>query len=136
LSTKIHLRSDGLGLPIAIAPSPGKVSDRKGFEPIMAESGPEPEVLMADKGYDSDAIRNALVGQKIYSVIPPRRNRLISFEINGPIYALRNLIEWCFVKLKHSRRLATRYDKTSISYAAFVFILSARLRVRYFANTA
>jgi len=70
----------------------------------------------------------------VHPVIPPRRNRIIQLEIDGHIYALRNLIERCFARLKHSRRLATRYDKTSTSYAAFVLIASARLWVRHFVN--
>lgn len=125
-----------MGLPVAITLSPGEVSDMKGFDPVMAEPGPEPKILIADKGYDSDAIRNTLAAKKIHPVIPPRRNRIIQFEIDGHIYALRNLIERCFAKLKHSRRLATRYDKTSTSYAAFVLIASARLWVRHFVNIA
>ena len=46
------------------------------------------------------------------------------------------LIERCFNKLKHSRRLATRYDKTTESYLGFVLIASARLWCRHFVNTA
>jgi len=72
----------------------------KGFDPVMAEPGPEPKILIADKGYDSDAIRNTLAAKKIHPVIPLRRNRIMQFEIDGHIYALRNLIERCFAKLK------------------------------------
>ena len=54
--------------------------------------------------------------------------------IDGCLYALRNLVERCFSKLKHSRRLATRYDKTADSYLGFVLVASARLWVRHFVN--
>jgi transposase len=64
-------------------------------------------------------------------VIPTRQNHKIQIPIDGYIYALRNLIERCFSKLKHSRRLTTRYDKTAASYIGFVLIASARLWVRY-----
>lgn len=116
--------------------SSGETSDYKGYEPLMQEPGPEPKVLIADKGYDSDAIRADLAERRIEAVIPFRRNRKVQPPIDGYIYALRNLIERCFSKLKHSRRLATRYDKTTESYLGFVLIASARLWCRHFVNTA
>jgi transposase len=78
---------------------------------LLLEPGPEPKVLIADKGYDSDAVREDLAARKAEPVIPMRRNRKAQDPIDGAIDALRNLIERCFNKLKHSRRLATRYDK-------------------------
>ena len=135
-STKIHLRTNSVGLPIAVKLSSGEASDYKGYEPLMQEPGPEPKVLIADKGYDSDAIRDDLSARQVTAVIPFRRNRKVQPPIDGYIYALRNLIERCFSKLKHSRRLATRYDKTSESYIGFVLIASARLWCRYFVNRA
>ena len=101
----------------------------------MDEPGPEPKVLIADKGYDSDAIREDLIERGAEPVIPPRKNRKVQQPIDGYIYALRNLIERCFSKLKQSRRLATRYDKTAASYIGFVLIASARIWVRHFVNT-
>jgi transposase len=102
----------------------------------MLEPGPEPKVLIADKGYDSDAIREDLIARMAEPVIPMRRNRKAQDTIDGAIYALRNLIERCFNKLKHSRRLATRYDKTTESYLGFVLIASARLWRRHFGDAA
>ena len=129
------MRTNGLGLPIAITLSAGEVSDMKGFMPVMAEPGPAPKIVIADKGYDSDEIRERLKDRDIEPVIPMRRNRKVQVQIDGYVYALRNLIERCFAKLKQSRRLATRYDKTSISYVAFVLIASTRLWFRNFVNT-
>jgi len=103
--------------------------------PVMAEPGPEPKIVIADKGYDSNDIREHLTDRDIEPIIPMRRNRKIQIQIDDHIYALRNLIERCFAKLKQSRRLATRYDKTSISYVAFVLIASTRLWVKHFVNT-
>ncbi len=102
----------------------------------MQEPGPKPSVMIADKGYDSDTIRSDLAVRKVEAVIPMRRNRKTQTPIDGAIYALRNLIERCFNKLKHSRRLATRYDKTTESYLGFVLIASARLWCRHFVNIA
>lgn len=128
------MRTNSLGLPVAVTLSSGETSDFKGYEPLMDEPGPEPKVLIADKGYDSDAIREDLAERRVEAVIPARRNRKVQLPIDGCIYALRNIIERCFSKLKHSRRLATRYDKTSESYLGFVLLASARLWCRHFVN--
>ncbi len=133
-STKIHLRANGLGLPVAVVLSGGEASDVKGYAPVMAEPGPEPKLMLGDKGYDADAILDDLQARGIEPVIPPKRTRKVQRPIDGHIYALRNLIERCFSKLKHSRRLATRYDKTADSYIGFILIASARLWVRHFIN--
>src|SRR5271156_6383867 len=133
-STKIHLRSNGLGLPVAVVLTGGEVSDVRGYAPVMAEPGPTPKVLLGDKGYDADAILADLEGRGIAAVIPPKRNRKVQPIIDGHLYALRNLVERCFSKLKHSRRLATRYDKTADSYLGFILVASTRLWVRHFVN--
>jgi transposase len=112
----------------------GEVSDVKGYAPVMAEPGPEPKVMLGDKGYDADAILDDLEARGIAAVIPPRRNRKVQRVIDGHLYALRNLVERCFSKLKHSRRLATRYDKTADSYIGFILIASLRLWVRHFVD--
>lgn len=63
-------------------------------------------------------------------MIPIKRNRLIQLPIDAAIYALRNMVERCFNKLKNARRLATRYDKTADSYLGFIHIVSIRLWTR------
>lgn len=123
-----------MGLPIAVVLSAGQVSDIKGYAPLMAEPGPDPKVMLGDKGYDADAILNDLSVNDVVAVIPPKRNRKIQPVIDGYIYALRNLVERCFSKLKHSRRLATRYDKTADSFLGFVVISSIRLWIRHFVD--
>jgi transposase len=123
-----------MGLPVAVVLTGGEVHDIKGFEPLMAEPGPDPRVVLADKGYDADAIRAALEAQGIAVVIPGKRNRKVQPAIDGDIYALRNRVERCFSKLKHSRRLATRYDKTASSFLGFVLMAAIRLWVRYFGD--
>jgi len=100
----------------------------------MAEPEPAPKVLLGDKGYDADAILDDLDTKGIAAVIPPKRNRKVQLVIDGHLYALRNLVERCFSKLKHSRRLATRYDKTADSYLGFILVASTRLWIRHFVN--
>lgn len=101
----------------------------------MGNGGPEPKVLIADKGYDADRIREEIEEKGRVAVIPARRSRKAPVPIDGYIYALRNRVERCFNKLKNSRRLATRYDKTADSYLGFIHIAAVRLWIRHFVNT-
>lgn len=101
----------------------------------MDEPVPQPRVLLADKGYDADFILNDLDARVCAAVIPAKRNRKVQPIIDGHIYALRNFVERCFSRLKHSRRLATRYDKTADSFLGFVLVASIRLWVRHFVHT-
>jgi transposase len=100
----------------------------------MQADAPAPKVVIADKGYDSDDIRDDLDRRGAVPVIPTRKNRKIQIEIDGFIYALRNRVERCINRLKNARRLATRYDKTACSFLAFIHIVSCRLWIRHFVN--
>ena len=115
--------------------SAGQVGDAKGYDPLMTEAGPAPKVLIGDKAYDTDHIRQDLKSRSAVPVIPFKRNRKVQETIDGFIYALRNQIERCINKLKNARRLATRYDKTADSYLGFVHIVSIRLWIKIFVNT-
>ena len=108
----------------------GEVSDYKGFDTLLDDDLPLAKVFIADTGYDSDGIRNSLEANGATPVIPGRANRKQPIQVDAFIYALRNHIERCFNKLKCSRRLATRYDKTAASYLGFIHIVAARLWFR------
>lgn len=112
----------------------GEVSDYKGYDLVMQADVPAPKVLLADRGYDSDRIRADLDEIGATPMIPGRKNRKISIPVDDFIYALRNQVERAINKLKCSRRLATRYDKTADSYLAFIHISSVRLWIRHFVN--
>jgi len=131
-------------LPIAFALTGGEVSDFKGYLPVMNADGPAPKVLLGDKpvlsevegGYDADFIRQDMESCSGLAMIPNKRNRLIQPPVDAAIYALRNMAERCFNKLKIARRLATRYDKTADSYLGFIHLVSIRLWMREFVNTS
>lgn len=91
---------------------------------------PNAKVFLADRGYDSDHIRNVIEKRGGTPVTPGKANRKVPIKIDAITYALRNRVERCFNKLKCSRRLATRYDKTAASYLDFVQIVTVRLWVR------
>ena len=106
-TTKIHLRINADGLPIAAEITGGEVSDYKGYAPVMAADGPEPNVLLADRGYDADFIRDDMEARDGIAIIPTRKNRIAQIPVDGFVYALRNRIERCFNRMKNARRLAT-----------------------------
>lgn len=135
-STKIHLKTNGAGLPIAFEITGGEVSDYRGYAPLMDADGPPARVLLADRGYDSDAIRQDMQDRGGVAVIPSRKNRRVRESVDARIYALRNRIERCANRLKNARRIATRYDKTAGSFLGFVQITSIRMWIRDFVNTA
>ncbi len=111
--------------------TPGQTSDYLGFDLVMADNLPQPKVLLADRGYDADSIRNSMEDQSVQPVIPMRKSRKKRVGVDRSLYRLRNLVERCFNKLKNARRVATRYDKTAESFLGFVDITSIRLWLRH-----
>lgn len=99
--------------------TPGEAHDSTAFADLMAEHDANPEVMLADKGYDSDAIRDDVRARGGTPEIPTKKNRLIQHTVNRPLYATRNKIERFFNRLKNSRRVATRYDHTASSFLGF-----------------
>jgi transposase len=111
--------------------TPGQTSDYRGYDAVMDDDLPQPKVLIADKGYDPDAIRADVAARGGTAVIPARSTRKDHEPIDNFIYALRNLVERCINKLKNARRIATRYDKTATSFLGLIEIAAARLWFRH-----
>jgi len=80
------------------------------------------EYLLADRGYDSDAIVEQAKKQGMEPVIPPRKNRKLLREYDKELYKLRHLVENAFLHLKRWRGIATRYAKNTASFLAAVQI--------------
>ena len=80
------------------------------------------EVLLADKGYDTDAILEQAKNQGMKPIIPPKKNRKIQREYDKELYKLRHLVENAFLHLKRWRGIATRYAKNTASFLAAVHI--------------
>ena len=85
-----------------------------------------PKALLADKGYDADAIRSDLASRNIQAVIPGRSNRRVKIEHDRALYKQRNRIERMFGRLKINRAIATRYDQLANSFMSMVHIATAR----------
>ena len=80
------------------------------------------EQLLADKGYDSDAIIEQAAKQGMQAVIPPKKNRKTARKYDKALYRLRHLVENAFLHLKRWRGIATRYAKNTASFLAAVHI--------------
>jgi transposase len=80
------------------------------------------EHLLADRGYDSDAIVEQARNRGMEAVIPPRRNRKTPRSYDKDLYKMRHRIENTFLKLKRWRGVATRYAKNAASFLAIVQI--------------
>jgi transposase len=81
--------------------------------------------VAADKAYDSQSLVDNIAASGAEVVIPPRANRTNPRTFDRPIYKGRNLVERFFCRMKHFRRVATRYDKLDGRYEAFIAIASA-----------
>ncbi|OUJ01215.1 transposase [Acetobacter orientalis] len=100
----------------------------------MAFPVPNPKAMLADRGYDSDSFRLDLLLRGILPVIPSRKGRSVPQKTDWRRYRDRNRIERMFNKLKQMRRIATRYDKTALSFMSFLNLAAARLWIRSFVN--
>ena len=88
------------------------------------------EFLIADKAYDSDDFRSAVAQQGMTAVIPPNRSRSSAIPYDKDLYKERHLVE-CFInKIKHFRRIATRYDKTTTSFLAMLCLCGTMIWLR------
>jgi transposase len=77
---------------------------------------PPQTMVLADRGYDADWIRAFVNEQGAWANIPPKRNRRQPKCFSPHLYRARNRIERFFNKIKHCRRIATRYDKLAANY--------------------
>ena len=91
---------------------------------------------MADKAYDANAIREMINGQGAWANIPPKSNRKDPICFSPYLYKARNLVERFFNKIKHFRRIATRYDKLAANYMAMIKLASIRVWLRAYESTA
>jgi transposase len=120
LNTKLHAAVDGNCQPQALILTAGTQADVV-HAPELLESV-EAEYVLMDKAYDSDALRELIESKGMKSCIPPRSNRTAPAEYDKDLYKERRRVENFFEKIKRMRRIATRYDKTDVSFMAFVLL--------------
>ena len=114
--------------------SQGQSSD-KTIAPILIERLKPGRDLVADRGYDARAIIELVESNGGRAHIPTCRDRKVQRSVDHALYRQRNLIERFFNKLKHFRRIATRYDKTARNFLAAVMLAASRLWMRFESTT-
>jgi len=117
LTTKIHAVVSEHGELVRFVLTAGQVNDVTQAE-CLVRSG-EGDVV-ADRAYDSDAVVAHIEALGVRAIIPSRSHRKVTRAIDREVYRRRNVVEGWFGRLKGFRRVATRYEKTRLSYAAFV----------------
>jgi transposase len=97
----------------------------------MLAALPKKCVLLADRGYDSDAIRAMIAAQGATANIRPLGHRIDPPTFSKRAYKRRNLVERFFNKLKHYRAIATRFDKHDANFMATIKLAALRLWMRF-----
>lgn len=121
-------------MPVRIVLTAGQAHDQSVVPELLRDLTPGSDVV-ADRGYDSDAVLNLIRQAGARAHIPSLRRRLVRRSVDHAIYRQRNLIERFFNKLKHFRRIATRFDKLARNYLAAVLLASTRLWLRAYEST-
>ncbi len=126
-TTKIHMAVDAYGLPIDFEITGGEVHDCK-IAPEFISKLPATDYTIADKGYDSEELRQ-LIRDKLSTPIIPRKNNstIGNDDMDWGLYKYRHLVENIFARLKHFRSIATRYDKLKRNYASMLAVACAYL---------
>ena len=120
-TTKVHALVDGRGRALKLILSAGNVVDITVATALVADLDESTcGTLVADKGYDSDALRRLLLVKGIFPCLSINRSRHAARPFHRGFYRLRHRVENFFGALKRHRRVATRYDKLASSFLAFV----------------
>jgi transposase len=140
-STKIHVRAESGGKPMALVLSGGERHESLYVEPLLA-AGPvrracqgrpraRPGQLVGDKGYSCPPVRRVLARRGIRAVLPRRRDQRPGDRRHRPFdraaYRERNRVERLINRLKQCRRVATRYEKRAAHYLAMLTLAALRL---------
>lgn len=134
LTTKIHACVDTNGLPVRLELTTGEAHDNRLVTELLSDmkSG---AMLLADRGYDADWIREFAGQRGAWANIPPKSNRKDPICFSPYLYRARNLVERFFNRIKQCRRVATRYDKLAANYLAFIKLAAIRIWLRAYEST-
>ena len=130
LTTKIHALVDANGNPIALKLTEGQAHDGKSASDLLKRLGAG-QTLLADRAYDSDALRESLAQRGAWANIKPMPGRVNIPAFSAFLYRYRNLVERFFNKLKHYRAIATRFEKHDANYLALVKLAAAKIWMRF-----
>lgn len=130
LTTKIHAVVDANGNPIVLKLTEGQAHDGRSATDMLDSVGAG-QTLLADRGYDSDALRQVLADRGAWANVKPMPGRVNVPAFSPYLYRFRNLVERFFNKLKHFRAIATRFEKYDDNYLALVKLAAARIWMRF-----
>jgi len=129
-STKIHVKVDAHGNPLAIALTAGHRHDNLGYRLLRQDSDRQASAAMMDKAYDCNWLRDDLKQRGIEAVIPSNKSRTWAIPYDKHLYKHRHVVE-CFInKIKWFRRVFTRFDKLDVAYKAFIAFASVLVWLR------
>lgn len=126
LTTKIHALVDAEGRPIHLRLTAGQAGDAPVGRELLAHA-PTGSILLADKAYDTDAIRAETAERGAFANVPPRVIRKRTFPFSPWLYRQRNQIERFFNRIKQMRGLATRYDRRPDNFLAALKLAAIRI---------
>ena len=127
-STKIHLATDALGNAVRFILTGGARHDITQAAALVKDL--RAEHVIADKGYDAEAFIAHLKGRDSEAVIPSRATNKVQREIDTHLYKERHLVEHQIGKLKHFRRVFSRFDKLAKNYLSFIYFASSIIWLR------
>jgi transposase len=130
LTTKIHALVDANGLPILLKITPGQANDGRSAADMFDSLGAG-DVLLADRAYDSDVLREAMSKRGAMANIKPMPNRIRHPIFSANLYKMRNAVERFFSKIKHYRAIATRYEKHPENYMALIKLAATRIWMKF-----
>lgn len=132
MSTKLHVRVDGKGRPLAVMLTGGECHESTVAQALVNAGGVKrstagrprkrPRRIVADKAYGSRLFRQFLRRRGIRSTLPRKSNERRRGKFDKALYRQRNHVERFFNRLKQSRRIATRYEKRAVNYLAMITI--------------
>ena len=135
LTTKIHALVDANGLLVVLKLTPGQAHDGKSAQDML-NGLTEGQILLVDRAYDSNALREAMDKQGAWACVKPISTRKGPPAFSSFLYRYRNLVERFFNKLKHFRAVATRFEKLPENYLALVKLAAVRIWLRIYESVA
>ncbi len=123
--SKLHGLTDPQGRPRLLMLSAGNINDMTMAASLLEQARGRFDRLIADRGYDTNAIRSAITDQGAEVVIPSTTTRRAPIPYDRDVYKARNLVERLWCRLKDWRRVATRYDKLARNFLAAALIAAS-----------
>lgn len=127
-TSKIHAIVDALGNLLKVVITPGQQHDITTASELI--EGVKATYILGDKGYDCDAFIEQIIQQGAQPVVPSRSSRLIPRTIDKHIYKERHRIECFFNKIKHCRRIFSRFEKTALCFSSFIALAGTFIWLR------